>query len=118
MNRQNLKSGRVEGFVMAKQHYFFKLVPPCPTFTQDMTDDERRLMDEHGRYFQEHFAAGRVLLFGPVMARDGAFGLGILEVDGEEEARQFGAGDPSVKAGLNRFEISPMRVSAARAKGQ
>jgi hypothetical protein len=65
MNRQNLKSGRVEGFVMAKQHYFFKLVPPRPTFTQDMTDDERRLMDEHGRYFQEHFAAGRVLLFGP-----------------------------------------------------
>ena len=38
-------------------------------------------MDEHGRYFQEHFPAGRVLLFGPVMATDVAFGLGILEVD-------------------------------------
>jgi uncharacterized protein len=102
---------------VAKQHYFFKLIPPRPTFTEDMTEEERRLMDEHGRYFQEHFAAGRVLLFGPVMATDGAFGLGVLEVDDEAEARRFGEGDPSVRAGLNRFELYPMRVSAARAKG-
>ena len=73
-------------------------------------------MDEHGRYFQDHFAAGEVLLFGPVMATGGAFGLGVLEMDTEAEARKFGEGDPSVKAGLNKFEIHPMRVSAARAK--
>jgi uncharacterized protein len=101
---------------MPKQHYFFKLIPPRPTFMQDMTDEERRLMDEHGRYFQEHFAAGKVLLFGPVMASGGAFGVGVLEVDNEEDAQRFGEGDPSVRAGLNRFEIHPMRVSAARAK--
>ena len=47
---------------MAKQHYFFKLIPPRPTFMQDMTGEERRLMDEHGCYFQDHFAAGKVLL--------------------------------------------------------
>ncbi len=73
-------------------------------------------MDEHGRYFQDHFAAGKVLLFGPVMATGGAFGLGVLETDSEAEARKLGEGDPSVKAGLNKFEIHPMRVSAARAK--
>jgi len=101
---------------MPKQHYLFKLISPRPTFIQDMTDDERRLMDEHGRYFQEQFEAGRLLLYGPVMATSGAFGLGILEVEGEQEARQFGKGDPSVSAGMNTFEIHPMRVSAARAK--
>jgi len=101
---------------MAKQHYFFKLIPPRPTFMQDMTDEERRLMDEHGRYFKDHFAAGEVLLFGPVMATGGAFGLGVLEMDSEAEARKFGEGGPSVMAGLNKFEIHPMRVSAARAK--
>jgi len=101
---------------MAKQHYFFKLIPPRPTFTQDMTDNERRLMDEHGRYFQEQFEAGKILLYGPVIASGGAFGLGILEVDSEAEARQFGGGDPSVRVGMNTFEIHPMRVSAARAK--
>jgi len=103
---------------MAKGHYFCKLIPPRPTFVQDMTDEERRLMDEHGRYFQKHFAAGKVLLFGPVMATGGAFGLAVLEVDSEEEARRFGEGDPSVRAGVNRFELYPMRVSAARAKKQ
>ena len=72
-------------------------------------------MDEHGRYFQEHFAAGRILLYGPVMATNGAFGLAVLEVDSEEEAKRFGEGDPSV-AGLNRFQICPMLVAAARAK--
>jgi uncharacterized protein YciI len=101
---------------MPKQHYFFKLIPPRTTFPDDMNEDERRLMDEHGRYFQEHFEAGRLLLYGPVWRKSGAFGLGVLEVDSEEQARRFGEGDPSVKAGLNKFEIYPMRVSAARAK--
>lgn len=100
---------------MAKQHYFFKLIPPRSTFPGDITEPERRLMDEHFRYFQEHFPAGRLLLFGPVMAPGGAFGLAVLEVDNEAEARRFGEGDPSVQAGLNRFEIFPMRVAAARA---
>ena len=73
-------------------------------------------MEAHSRYFDEHFAAGRLLLYGPVLAPSGAFGLAVLEVEGEAEARKFGEGDPSVIAGLNRFEISSMRVSAARAK--
>jgi len=106
---------------MAKHHYFFKLIPPRPTFPQDMTNEEGRLMEAHSRYFDEHFAAGRLLLcrlllYGPVMAATGAFGLAVLEVDSEGEAQRFGEGDPSVKAGLDRFEIYPMRVSAARAK--
>ena len=62
---------------MSKHHYFFKLIPPRAT--QDMTDEERRLMDEHGRYFKDHFAAGEVLLFGPVMATGAAFGLAYLK---------------------------------------
>ena len=73
-------------------------------------------MDEHVRYFQEHFAAGRLLIFGPVMAPGGAFGLGVLEVENEAEAQRFGEGDPSVRGGLNRFEIYPMQVAAARGK--
>ena len=73
-------------------------------------------MDEHVHYFQEHFAAGWLLIFGPVMAPGGAFGLAVLEVENEAEAQRFGEGDPSVRGGLNRFEIYPMHVAAARAK--
>lgn len=101
---------------MAKQHYFFRLIPPRCTFPHDITAEENRLMDEHALYFRQQFEAGKVLLYGPVLAAGGAFGLGIREVDSEQEARQFAEGDPSVRAGLNRFEIHPMRVSAARTK--
>jgi uncharacterized protein YciI len=101
---------------MEKLHYYFKLIPPRPTFPQDMTSEERTVMEEHGEYFRQQFELGRVLLYGPVMAMKGAFGLGVLEAADEAEARRFGEDDPSVRAGLNRFEIHPMRVVAARAK--
>lgn len=101
---------------MNKQHFYFKLVPPRPTFASDITEQEKALMAQHGVYCQQQFEAGRLLLYGPVMSPDGAFGVGILEVADEAEARQFGGNDPSVLAGMNRFEIYPMRVSAARAK--
>lgn len=73
-------------------------------------------MKKHADYCAQHFAAGRLLLYGPVMAPGGAFGVGILEVENEVEAKTFGESDPSVLGGLNRFEIAPMRVSQARAK--
>lgn len=101
---------------MAKQYFFFRLIPPRSTFPHDITEAEQRLMDEHFRYFQEQFAAGKILLYGPVMATQGAFGLAILEVDSERDAQRFGESDPSVRAGLNRFEFHPMRVPDARAK--
>jgi len=101
---------------MNNQHYYFKLVPPRPTFPKDMTDQESALMEAHGAYFARQFDAGKLLLYGPVMAPDGAFGVGILEVADEAEARHFGENDPSVRAGMNRFEVYPMRVANARAK--
>jgi len=74
-------------------------------------------MDRHSDYFQQEFGAGKLLLYGPVMAPDGAFGLAVLEVEEESQAREFGENDPSVSGGLNRFEFYPMRVAGARAKG-
>ena len=103
-------------FTMSKQHFYFKLIAPRPTFPMDITEQEKALMDEHGAYFAREFEAGKLLLYGPVMAPQGAFGIGILEVADADEARRFGENDPSVRAGMNRFEIYPMRVSNVRAK--
>ncbi len=101
---------------MANRHYFFKLIPPRVTFPADITQEERELMDEHSAYFQQQFEQGKLLLYGPVMAPEGAFGLAILEVADASEAQRFGENDPSVKAGLNRFSVYPMHVSGARGK--
>jgi hypothetical protein len=43
-------------------------------------------MDEHERYFHDHLAADKVLLFGRVMASGVAFGRGVLEVENKVEA--------------------------------
>jgi uncharacterized protein YciI len=101
---------------MDKKHYYFKLIPPRPTFPADITKEERELMDKHKTYCQQHFEAGKLLVYGPVLAPEGAFGLAILEVANEEEAQQFGENDPSVIGGLNRFTICPIFVANARGK--
>ena len=99
-----------------KKHYFSKLIPPRPTFAQDMTDEERRLMNEHIAYTQRLFDAGKVLIYGPVIATDGAFGMAVLEVEDEAEARRYIENDPA--KGLNKFDLYPMQVAASRAKGE
>jgi uncharacterized protein YciI len=99
---------------MNKHHYFVKLIPPRSTFAQDITDEEKLLMQEHVRYTHDNFTAGIVLLYGPVMATHGPFGIAVLEVADEAAARQFIESDPTVQAGLNKFELYPMRLAAAR----
>lgn len=64
-------------------------------------------MKEHARHIQQHLEVGKILVYGPVMASGGAFGLAIFEVANEGEVRQFGENDPTVRAGLNKFELYP-----------
>lgn len=41
---------------------------------------------------------------------DGDYGIGIIGVDGEAIVKDIQINDPSLKRGLNRFEICPMRA--------
>jgi uncharacterized protein YciI len=100
---------------MAKKHFFLRLVPPRPSFPHDITEAERALMREHAAYFKQLFEAGRVLIYGPTLDAQNAFGMGVLEVEDEAEVRSIMDADPTVRAGLNRYELSPLLVAAARA---
>src|SRR5271170_2474283 len=99
---------------MSKQHFYFTLIPPRATFGADMSAEERALMMEHVRYTREAFDAGKILIYGPVMASAGAFGVTVLEMEDAAAVQKFGDEDPSIKAGMNSFEFYPMRVGAAR----
>lgn len=103
---------------MPKQHFFLRLIPPRPTFVRDMTPDERNLMGQHAAYTRQFFEQGKILAYGPVMAAAGAFGFAVFEVDDESEVRGILDADPSVKSGLNTYEVSPMRLGGARASAQ
>jgi len=90
------------------KHFLVKLIPPRSTFPQDMSEEEKKLMQQHAAYWQGLLGEGKVIVYGPVSDPKGAYGMGVLRVENEEEARSLMAGDPTCKAGLNTVEIYPM----------
>lgn len=90
-------------------YFLFKLVPPRPTFAQDMKDTEANLMQEHVAYWKGLMGRGLVVVFGPVADPNGTYGVAILEVGEEVDVNALGANDPTIKANVGfRFELYPM----------
>ncbi len=91
------------------KYFFCRLLPPRPTFAQDMTAAEARVMQEHGAYWTDLAEKGTAIVFGPVADPQGVWGLGILRVKDEAEAQSLTANDPVIKAAIGaRYEILPM----------
>lgn len=91
-----------------KKHYYLKLVPVRPTFALDMSEDERAVMLKHVAYWMELMNKGKVIVFGPVSDPAGAFGMGVIEAESEEEVKNITDNDPASK--INRYEVYPMRA--------
>ncbi len=89
-------------------HYFLKLNPCRPTFAQDMTEEERTTMLQHVAYWTELMNKGMVVVFGPVMDPKEAYGIGVVEVEGEEQLKELIKNDPATS--INRYEYYPMRA--------
>ena len=98
------------GNSLVKKHFMLKLIPPRPTFAEDMTKEERDIMKQHAAYWKDKADRGIAIVYGPVFDPKGAYGLGIIEVDNEDQARTYAADDPAVRSGLNKTEIHPMRA--------
>ena len=93
---------------MDKKHFALKLIPNRPTFAQDMTDEERSIMQQHSAYWRDLMDKGMVIVFGPVMDPKGVYGLGVIEVDDEAQVHTIIANDPASK--INTYEFYPMRA--------
>jgi uncharacterized protein YciI len=93
---------------MDKKHFALKLLPCRPTFSQDMTPEERAIMQQHLVYWRALMDKGKVIVFGPVMDPKGAYGLGVIEAESEEEVQSFIANDPATA--INTYEYYPMRA--------
>ncbi len=93
------------------KHVFLKLIPPRPSFAQDMTEAEAKLMNEHAAYWRDLKDGGLVLAYalGVVADPKGLFGAGILELEDNADAQALGDGDPTIRANKGfRLEIHPM----------
>jgi hypothetical protein len=94
-------------------NFFCKLIAPRPTFSQEMSAEERQLMQAHAVYWREWMQRGNVIVFGLVADPAGPFGVGVVDFETDEAARAFTDGDPTIKAGAGfRFEVHPMPLGA------
>ena len=104
--------GLLEAYVSAGPSgrvFLCRLLPPRSTFMQDMTGDERTIMQAHARYWQDKLAEGVAIAFGPVADPMGGWGLGILEVRDEIELNALQAADPAIESGRGfHYESLPM----------
>jgi uncharacterized protein YciI len=89
-------------------HFLYRLIPPRPTFHQDMSEAEAAIMVRHVTYWQELVDRGTALVFGPVGDPAGVWGLAVVEAETDEHVRALGDADPAVVSLLARFEICPM----------
>jgi hypothetical protein len=93
--------------------FFCRLNAPRPTFGQDMSADEARLMQEHAAYWRDWMARGRVVTFGVVADPAGVFGIGVVEVADEAEVRHLTDGDPVIGSGRGfSYDVYPMPFGA------
>jgi len=88
--------------------FLLRLVSPRPTFPMDMTESERKVMQEHVAYWTTLRDKGIAIVFGPVLDRKGVWGVAVVETTDEATARALLANDPVEKASLSRIEIYPM----------
>ena len=61
------------------------LLPPRPTFPQDMTEAERELMQEHINYWKTLVDKRIAVIFDPVADSRGIRGLVIIETKEEQD---------------------------------
>lgn len=91
------------------KYFLYKLLPPRPTFPQDMTEAEGELMQEHINYWKTLVDKRIAVIFGPVADPRGIYGLAIIETEEESIAQDIRFSDPAIKhdAGF-RLEIHLM----------
>jgi len=98
---------------MPSKTFYCKLVPPRPSFAQDMSPAEAQAMQHHGVYWRDQMRSDQVVVFGLVADPTAAFGVVILEVPDAEAARRLTANDPAIQAGFGLgYEIYPMPLGA------
>ena len=73
---------------------FVVIYTPGPAWLPGKPVHEQPFYREHGRYMKRFFADKQLLMGGPFLDNQG--GLGILDAEGEAQARQIVTRDPAV----------------------
>jgi uncharacterized protein YciI len=97
------------------KYYVCELLPPRPTFPQDMTTREAEIMQAHAAYCRQLLDSGKAVVFGPVAEPEGAWGLGVLQLPDDADPQGVIAEDPVMKANAGFvYRVLPMLQAATR----
>ncbi|MCG3220699.1 MAG: hypothetical protein H7641_04900 [Candidatus Heimdallarchaeota archaeon] len=99
----------VEVLYKNPSNQYLGIITPRPTFIDDMTEDESKVMTIHYQYLKNRYDKKKLILAGPILA-EGTFGVSVLLAESIDEADQFQKQDPSVMAGIMEPEVHPFRV--------
>jgi len=88
---------------------FLGTITPRPTFINDVTDEENKIMEIHYQYLRDRYDIKKLLLAGPILA-EGTFGVSVVFAENIDEADQYQKQDPVVLAGLMEPEVHPFRI--------
>jgi uncharacterized protein YndB with AHSA1/START domain len=80
--------------------FLCKLIPPRPTFAQDMNPAEAKVMNDHVVYWTGLARQGLAKVFGPVADPKGVWGVGIIDANDESELEELKKHDPAIRSGL------------------
>ena len=98
-----------------KTHFYAVIKPYRQDFIINPREEEDKIMSAHFYYLQSLLKQKKLYLAGPTLIPEDPFGLIILEVKTEEEARSLLKDDPSVKAGIQKIaDLRPIRLSLTR----
>jgi uncharacterized protein YciI len=89
-------------------YFVYKLIPPRPTFDEDMDERERAIMNQHVASYAELHQQGRVIVYGPVRDSTGSWGLGVLEADELEDVKAIAENDPAIRSGMCTYDLGVM----------
>jgi hypothetical protein len=75
-----------------------------------MSPAEAEVMGRHGAYWQDLLDRDVAVVFGPVLDPRDPWGLGVLDLEEEQAARDIGDSDPAVHSGTCTYELLPMEL--------
>ncbi len=77
--------------------YLYKLISSRPDFVGNMTQQERKFMQEHGLYWRGLVEKGTAITFGLVLDARGPWDVAIFKAEDERAARSIVENNPAMK---------------------